>query len=102
MISDALDNSDLTLFFYQSGFRYNYSTNYTVIGLTEMISDALDNSDLTLPSHAILLSKLNHCSIRGVDFDWFKSYISDRTQFTTINNEISEIETMAKYGVSRG
>ena len=37
-------------------------------------------------SHDILLSKLNHYSIRGVPFDWFKSYISDRTQYATTNN----------------
>ena len=49
----------------------------------------------------ILLSKLNHCGIRGVAFDWFKGYLSDRTQFTTINNERSEIQTI-KYGVIQG
>ena len=49
----------------------------------------------------ILLSKLNHCGIRGVAFDWFKSYLNDRTQFTTINNERSEIQTI-KYGVIQG
>ena len=49
----------------------------------------------------ILLSKLNHCGIRGVAFDRFKSYLNDRTQFTTINNERSEIQTI-KYGVIQG
>ena len=48
-----------------------------------------------------ILSKLNHYSIRRVAFHWFKSYYSDRTQYTTINNERSEIQTI-KCGVSRG
>ena len=52
-------------------------------------------------NHGILLSKLNHYGIRGVAFDWFKSYLSDRTQYTTINNERSEIQNI-KYGVLKG
>ena len=34
----------------------------------------------------------------GVAFDWFKNYLSDRTQCATINNEKSEIQTI-KYGI---
>ena len=52
-------------------------------------------------NHDILLSKLNHYSIRGVAFNWFKSYFSDRTQYATIKNEISEIQTI-KYGLPEG
>ena len=52
-------------------------------------------------NHDILLSKLNHYWIRGVAFDWFKSYLSKRTKYTTINNERSEIQTI-KYGVPQG
>ena len=52
-------------------------------------------------SHDIILSKLNHYSIRGVAFRWFRSYLSDRTQCATINNERSEIQTI-KDGVPQG
>ena len=52
-------------------------------------------------NHGILLSKLNHYGIRGVAFDWFKNYLSDRTQYKTINNERSEIQNI-KYGVPQG
>ena len=45
--------------------------------------------------------KLNHYVVRGVAFDWFKSYLSDRTQHITINNKRSEIQTI-KYGVPQG
>ena len=49
-------------------------------------------------NHGILLPKLNHYDIRGVAFDWFKSYLSDRT---TVNNERSEIQSI-KYGIPQG
>ena len=39
--------------------------------------------------------------MRGVASDWFQSYLSDRTQYTTINNQRSEIQTI-KYGVPQG
>ena len=57
---------------------------------------------LTLAAHTlnyeILPSKLNHYCISGYAFDWLKSYLSGRTQCATIDNQISEIQTI-KYGV---
>ena len=35
--------------------------------------------------HQILLAKLNHYGIRGVSNDWFKSYLSNRYQYVSIN-----------------
>ena len=35
--------------------------------------------------HQILLLKLNHYEIRGVSNDWFKSYLSNRNQYVSIN-----------------
>ena len=99
-----------SIFFYQFGFRNNYSTNHTFISLTEIIRNALNNGKFACGvfvnlqkafdtvNQDDLLSKLNHYSIRGVAFDWFKGYLSDRTQYATINNERSEIQT-SKYGV---
>ena len=66
-----------------------------------MIQNALDNGNFACGVHDILLFKLNHGSIRGVAFNWFKSYLSDRTQYATINNERSEIQTI-KYGIPKG
>ena len=36
--------------------------------------------------HEILLAKLDHCGIWGIENDWFKSYLSDRFQFVSISN----------------
>ena len=46
----------------------------------------------------ILLQKLNHYSIRGVSNDLFRSYLSDRTQFVSINVFNSDYKTV-KYAV---
>ena len=35
--------------------------------------------------HQILLGKLNHYEIRGISNDWFKSYLSNRHQYVSIN-----------------
>ena len=35
--------------------------------------------------YQILLAKLNHYRIRGVSNDWFKSYLSNRSQYVSIN-----------------
>lgn len=37
-------------------------------------------------NHEILLYKLNHYGIRGRELDWFKSYLSNRSQFVYFNN----------------
>ena len=49
-------------------------------------------------SHDILLEKLNHYGIREISNDWFRSYLSNRTQFISINDFNSDYKT-AKYGV---
>ena len=37
-------------------------------------------------NHAILLSKLNTCGVRGVSLDWFRSYLTNREQYVSVNN----------------
>ena len=44
-------------------------------------------------SHDILLEKLNHYDIRGIANDWFRSYLSDRTQFVSSNGFNSDYKT---------
>ena len=44
--------------------------------------------------HQILLSKLNYYDIQGIPNNWFKSYLSNRKQFVSINGydpELAEI-----------
>jgi hypothetical protein len=41
--------------------------------------------------HNILFKKLSKIGIRGVELSWFKSYLSDRKQFVTVNGMQSNL-----------
>ena len=51
--------------------------------------------------HEILLEKLEHYGIRGLPYEWFKSYLSDRQQFVSLSGYNSNfLEIM--HGVPQG
>ena len=98
---------------FQFGFRAKHST---ILALTEIIDSVrchLDNRDFVLGlfvdlskafdtvDHEILLHKLSHYGIRGHANKFFKSYLTERTQFTFINNEKSTTRAI-KCGVPQG
>ena len=51
--------------------------------------------------HSILLNKLTKYGIHGVAHDWFRSYLQNRTQYTTFNFVDSSIKTIT-CGVPQG
>ena len=51
--------------------------------------------------HRILLAKLNHFGIFGVSNDWFKSYLSNRHQYVSINGYESVLAAI-NCGVPQG
>ena len=81
--------------------------------LLEIIQKALDDGQIArgifthlekafdTVSHYILLEKLDHYGIRGISNDWFRSYLSDRSQFVTINVFKSDYKT-TKVDVRQG
>ena len=81
--------------------------------MLEIIHKALDDGQITCGIfidlgkafdtviHDILLEKLDHCGIRGISNDWPRSYLSDRSQFTSINCFNPDYKTI-KYGVRQG
>ena len=85
------------LFCYQFSFRNGYSVNHALTSLTELIRKALDEDKFACGvfidpqkafdtvDHNILLLKLYHYDVKGTH-QWFKSYLTDRQQYTTINH----------------
>ena len=105
-------NENKVLSNFQSGFRNKHSTSHALISLTEMIWSALDNDQFACGvfvdlqkafdtvDHKILPSKMNHYGIKGFPYKWFKSYLINRQQFTTVNNKQSELSSI-EFGVSQ-
>ena len=90
-------NSNNIIYNLQFGFRQQYSTSHALVNITENIRKPLDGGNIgcgifvdlqkafDTVDHQILLTKLNHYGICGVSNDWFKSYLSNRNQYVSIN-----------------
>ena len=91
----------------------NNTLHPTLINITEIIRKGLDDGNIgcrvflnlrkafDIVDHQILLAKLNHYGIRGVSNDWFKSYLSNRSQYVSINGYDSGLAAI-NCGVSQG
>ena len=84
-----------------------------LINITENIRKALDDGNIgcgvfvdlqkafDTVDHQILLAKLNHYGICGVSNDWFKSYLSNHSQYVSINGYKSGLAAI-NCGVPQG
>ena len=109
-----LDKYDV-LYRYQYGFRQKHSTIHQILQLLKDIADANDKTtgDVTLSvfldlskaldtiNNDILLNQLHLYGIRGVPNSWFANYLSNRKQFTGINNCKSAL-TNVSTGLPKG
>ena len=100
---------------HQYGFRKKHSTIHPILHLLNYIADSSDkpSKDITLGlfldlskafdtiSHPILLHKLNYYGIRGVCNDWFRSYLTNRKQYTETYSKSSSYASMT-CGVPQG
>ena len=89
--NDILNNS-------QYGFRQNRSTSVALMELIEEICSLLDKKKYAIRvfidlrkafdtlDHRILLQKMNYYGIRGVAYDWLKSYLTNRKQFVQVSD----------------
>ena len=94
------------LYKHQYGFRKIHNTIHPVIHLLKDIANANDKAsknrtlavflDLSKAfdtiSHNILLKKLEHYGVRGICNNWLSSYISNRKQYTQVNEHRSSLK----------
>jgi len=102
-----------TLFQTQFEFRLNYSTIHPILDLLIDCNVSINlkqystmiflHSKKAFDSvcHQKLIKKLNFYGISGVASELFSSYLSNRSQFVTINNKKSCFKTI-EYGVPQG
>ena len=97
----------------QHGFRKKRSTLSAIVeflhGVYDHHNEAKDTYVIYLDlkkafdtvSHQILLNKLKTIGLQQKSILWFKNYLENRTQITTINN-VSSTEKRVSYGVPQG
>ena len=106
-------SDDNLIFSLQFGFGQKYSTVHALISLAENIRKNLDEGKIGCGifinlqkafdtiEHDIHLSKLEHYGTHGLANEWFKSYLSNREQYVSINGHDSNLADV-KVGVPQG
>ena len=106
-------NSKHLLYDSQFGFRNNASTENAVLQLYNQLLDKLNKNQITCSifidlkkafdtvDHSILIQKLRRYGIRGEPLNLLSSYLSNRLQYTVINNHSSQYKPI-NCGVPQG
>ena len=97
----------------QSAFRKGYSTESALVKLTDQILFNMDNDEVTamiffdfrkafdVVDHQLLLTKLKLYRVSDSALSWFTSYVTNRSQFVTIERQRSDCLPI-KQGVPQG
>ena len=98
---------------YQSGFRKKHCTETAIVYLTDYILEHMDKQMTTgavfidlkkafdLVHHEYLLFKLKHYRVRESSLNWFRNYLTKRTQRMQFGNDKSSTQAI-HFGVPQG
>ena len=98
----------------QFGFRSKHSTSHATSYLASEIYETLDKAEKSICvfmdlskafdtiHHNILIAKLNHYGIKGIENRWFSSYLRGRSQFVEIDKHRSTNFCEIFHGVPQG
>ena len=87
----------------QFAFRKLHSTITSLIGVSDHWYSSIDNNKANFAlfldlkkafdtvDHEILISKLAKYGITGIENNWFKSYLTNRSQYCSIDGQVSDI-----------
>ena len=111
-LSNFLDSNNI-LSKWQFGFRSNHSTAHPLVHFLNNITESLNAKKHSIAifcdlkkafdtcDRNILLLKLKKYGIDGVELEWFRSYLTGRKQYVTVNNKNSHLLEI-KLGVPQG
>ena len=97
----------------QFGFRSKHSTENALISLIETINKYIDNGEIVCGvfidlqkafhtvNHEILLEKLKHYRTRSKQNDCFRSFLTNRKQYVSMEGFFSQTK-IVKCGVPQG
>ena len=97
----------------QSDFRRKYSSQSAVLNASNQWLLNIDKGDCNLAvflnlrkafdtvNHNLLLRKLKFYGIQGIELQWFESYLSEREQYCSVNNNHSQLASV-KAGIPQG
>ena len=106
-------NQNKILFPSQYGFRKNHNTSFATMDFLDKVAKSVDNGEFAFGvfidlskafdtiNHELLLTKLAHYGVTGLALQWFRSYLSDRSQYVKWNNETSNVLPIST-GVPQG
>ena len=98
----------------QFGFQKQHSTEHAIIQLIDQICSSFEENKYTLGifidlskafdtvNHKILLSKLENYGVRGKNFEWFKSYLTNRNQAAVVFEKKTTNLLQIECGVPQG